>query len=265
MHEPVPLREQLVRRSASSARTAPPARPSSGMLFPTDELIFSPSQESSSGVVSDDLRLEAVGLHDLAPGEQVVELVGAAELDVRLDRDRVVGLHERVEKLRDRDRLAARRSACAKSSRSRIRATVIVRARRTTSAYESFDEPLAVEAHLRPLGVEDRRSPGRSTASRSCRSPRRRGSAAPPSARRGRRSASCSRRRSARRCGPRPGRRACAGAGSPRPTWMSGEVTSIPSFTRSGRPSASFARAHPPGSTLTAFRVSSASTHARRV
>ena len=32
---------------------------------------------------------------------------------------------------------------------------MIVRASRTTSAYESFDEPLAVVAHLRALGVED--------------------------------------------------------------------------------------------------------------
>ncbi len=55
-----------------------------------------------------DLRLEAVGLHHLAPGEQVVELVGAAELDVGLHGDGVVRLHERVEELRDRDRLPAR-------------------------------------------------------------------------------------------------------------------------------------------------------------
>ena len=30
------------------------------------------------------------------------------------------------------------------------------------------------------------------------------------------------------------------GGGIARPTWMSGEVTSIPNFTRSGRPSRSF-------------------------
>src|SRR5579884_1921112 len=40
--------------------------------------------------------------------------------------------------------------------------------------------------------------------------------------------------------------------------WMSGEVTSIPSFTRRGRPSASFASSPPAGSRSTAFRVSSA-------
>ena len=58
-----------------------------------------------------DLRLEAVLRHHLAAGEQVVELVGAAELDVGLDRHRVVGLHQRIEQLRDRDRLVRRPSA----------------------------------------------------------------------------------------------------------------------------------------------------------
>src|SRR5919201_422193 len=48
-------------------------------------------------------------------------------------------------------------------------------------------------------------------------------------------------------------------SGIPRPTWMSGEVTSMPSFTRSGRPSFSFASSPPSGSTWTALRVSSAS------
>ena len=41
----------------------------------------------------------AVVLHHVAPHEQVVELVRAAELDVGVDCDRVVGLHERVEEL----------------------------------------------------------------------------------------------------------------------------------------------------------------------
>src|SRR5215469_4576652 len=46
-------------------------------------------------------------------------------------------------------------------------------------------------------------------------------------------------------------------SGIARPMWMSGEVTSIPSFTRSGRPSRSLASRPPSGSTSTAFRVSS--------
>src|SRR2546423_17405 len=44
----------------------------------------------------------------------------------------------------------------------------------------------------------------------------------------------------------------------PRPMWMSGDVTSIPNLTRSGRPSFSFASRPPSGRTLTALRVSSA-------
>src|SRR6476619_7390682 len=47
-------------------------------------------------------------------------------------------------------------------------------------------------------------------------------------------------------------------SGMPRPTWMSGEVTSMPSLIRSGRPSASFASSAPAGRTCTALRVSSA-------
>src|SRR5256885_5675901 len=46
-------------------------------------------------------------------------------------------------------------------------------------------------------------------------------------------------------------------SGIARPTWMSGEVTSIPSFTRKGRPSLSLASSPPSGSTSTAFRVRS--------
>src|SRR5580765_1510242 len=46
-------------------------------------------------------------------------------------------------------------------------------------------------------------------------------------------------------------------SGIARPTWMSGEVTSMPSFTRSGRPSFSLASRPPSGRTSTAFRVSS--------
>jgi penicillin-binding protein 1A len=46
-------------------------------------------------------------------------------------------------------------------------------------------------------------------------------------------------------------------SGIARPMWMSGEVTSIPSLTRSGRPSASFASSAPAGRTSTAFRVRS--------
>src|SRR5512144_1869562 len=53
--------------------------------------------------------------------------------------------------------------------------------------------------------------------------------------------------------------------GIPRPTWMSGEVTSMPSLTRNGRPSFSFASSPPSGRTWTALRVSSARPISRRV
>src|SRR3954470_8833413 len=46
-------------------------------------------------------------------------------------------------------------------------------------------------------------------------------------------------------------------SGMPRPMWMSGDVTSIPSFTRSCRPVASFFSSSPAGKTSTALRVSS--------
>src|SRR3954467_4203272 len=54
-------------------------------------------------------------------------------------------------------------------------------------------------------------------------------------------------------------------SGIPRPTWMSGEVTSMPSFTRSGRAVASFRSRPSSGSTWTALRVSSARPIERRV
>ena len=50
-------------------------------------------------------------------------------------------------------------------------------------------------------------------------------------------------------------------SGIPRPTWMSGEVTSMPSLTRSGRPSFSFASSPPAGRTSTALRVRVVDAH----
>ena len=45
------------------------------------------------------LRLHAELLHKLATGKQVEELIGAAELDVSLDNDGVVSLHDRIHEL----------------------------------------------------------------------------------------------------------------------------------------------------------------------
>jgi hypothetical protein len=47
----------------------------------------------------------AIVLHHVAPHEEVVELVGPTELHVGVDGDRVVGLHQRVEELGQRDRV----------------------------------------------------------------------------------------------------------------------------------------------------------------
>ena len=54
------------------------------------------------------LRLLSVLALQVPAHEQVERLVPAAELDVRLDRDRVRPLEQRVEELHDRDRLALR-------------------------------------------------------------------------------------------------------------------------------------------------------------
>ena len=51
------------------------------------------------------LRLLPRLAHELAPDEEVEELVRAAELDVGVERDGVVALAERVEELVDGDRL----------------------------------------------------------------------------------------------------------------------------------------------------------------
>ena len=49
------------------------------------------------------LRLEPVGRHHVPAGQEVEALVGAADLDVGFNRDRVVGLHDRVQELGQRD------------------------------------------------------------------------------------------------------------------------------------------------------------------
>ena len=50
-----------------------------------------------------DLRLHALFLHQLAAGQQIEQLVVAAQLDVGFDHHRVVGLHDGVEELVQRD------------------------------------------------------------------------------------------------------------------------------------------------------------------
>ena len=93
-------------------------------------------------------------LHHVASGEQVVELVGAADLDVGLDRDGVVGLHQRIEKLRDRDRLVRaeplREVVPLENPRDGDRAR-----QPDDVGVRQLAEPLTVEADLRTLAVEN--------------------------------------------------------------------------------------------------------------
>jgi hypothetical protein len=48
----------------------------------------------------DDLRLESVARHDVAADVQVEQLISSTELDVRLEKHRVVGLRERIRETR---------------------------------------------------------------------------------------------------------------------------------------------------------------------
>ena len=103
--------------------------------------------------MSDDLWLEAVVRHDVATGEQVVQLVGPADLDIGPDRDGVVRLHGRIEELGQRDRLARGEPLCEVVPLEQARDGQ--RARQPHRLGErQRREPLAVEAELGALRVE---------------------------------------------------------------------------------------------------------------
>ena len=101
-----------------------------------------------------DLRFEAVGRHEVAADVEVEELIGAAELDVSLQEDRVVRLGERVEELVERDRLTGLEALLEVASFEHLRDAVLRREAHPAEAAERL-EPLAVEAHLRLLRIED--------------------------------------------------------------------------------------------------------------
>ena len=185
----------------------------------------------------DDLRRLAVGGLDRPAHQQVERLVGAAELDVGVDRHRVVALEHRVEQLEQRDRLVRRRSAWRSR---RARAAGRPSASRTSRNRSSIAhvEPLGVVAHLEPLVgaqhlarlVHVRARVGVDLLAGEHRP---RGRAPARVARRAR----CSRRRSGRRCGRGPGTRAASGArrcGRGGGRAPSGRARAS---TRSGRPS----------------------------
>ena len=93
----------------------------SGMLLPSDELIFSPSHERRSGIVSTTWGSRPYASMTSLPGEEVVELVRASELDVGLHGDGVVGLHQAGTAAR-RPRSAAPRRNDRRSRRARASA-----------------------------------------------------------------------------------------------------------------------------------------------
>ena len=87
---------------------------SSGALADADvvaraicDIFWTPSSPTSSGIVSAICGSLAVGALQVRADEEIEELVGATELDVGLDRDRVVALQQRVHELDHRDRAVA--------------------------------------------------------------------------------------------------------------------------------------------------------------
>src|SRR5262245_13605453 len=94
------------------------------------------------------LRREPVVMHNFSAHQQVVELVGATYLDVRLDSNGVVPLREGVEQLRDRNRLAGveplRKVVAFEEPRDRAGAREA-----DELGVVELSEPLAVEANLR--------------------------------------------------------------------------------------------------------------------
>ena len=109
---------------------------------------------SSSGSVSAHLRLHADLLHQLAAGEQVEELVGAAELDIGLDRHRVVRLRHGIEELVQRDGLLRRVALGEVVALEDAGDGELARELEQVCEVE-LAEPLGVAAQLGLVGIED--------------------------------------------------------------------------------------------------------------
>ena len=112
------------------------------------------SVPSRMGVVITICPAQAVAGHQVAADEEVEELVGAPELDVALEGDRVVPLEQRVEELVLVDG--------APSSKRAREVVALEHARDRVLGHELDDldgrqlvEPLAVAAHLDASRVED--------------------------------------------------------------------------------------------------------------
>jgi hypothetical protein len=100
-----------------------------------------------------DLRLLAVARHQVAADEEVEELVGAAELDVVLQRDRVVGLEQRVEELVHVDRPLLLEALGEIVALQHARHGVL-RAQLDHARGAELVEPLGVVANQGRVGVE---------------------------------------------------------------------------------------------------------------
>ena len=89
----------------------------------------------------------------MSRAEQQVELlVGAAELDVGRDRDRVVALEQRVQQLEQRDRRVGGKPLGEVVALEDLRDGG--RARQAEQLLHRHVEPFAVESHFDPLRVE---------------------------------------------------------------------------------------------------------------
>ncbi len=114
-------RHQLVAESSSACRTARSAASDDADVV-AERLahLLLPVEADEQRNRRANLRQLAVLALVLPPQQQIEELIAAAELDVGLDRDRIVRLRDGIEKLVQRDRRRRRRSArenrCARAS-----------------------------------------------------------------------------------------------------------------------------------------------------
>ncbi len=100
-----------------------------------------------------DLRRQVERGHDVAAHVQVEELIGPAQLDVRLEEHRVVGLHQRVQELVQRNRLARVVPLAEVAPFEHLR-DVIARRQPNPVVTRHRAEPAAVEVHHGLHGVE---------------------------------------------------------------------------------------------------------------
>ena len=110
---------------------------------------------SSSGKREANLWLHAHLLHELAAGKQVEQLVGAAELHIGLDDDRVVGLHERVEEFVQADGLAVGVAVVEVVALKDAGHREVAREASTGPPCSSAEQPFGVVAQCGLLGIED--------------------------------------------------------------------------------------------------------------